>query len=122
MGEEATETVSGIGTRQEVPTGIKLLCVFGTPVFLWVSMLGAQFINAGGQQTLLGIVFLVSALLHLVAYYGLWTVKSWGWTTGLVAYGTSIVWAVVTGNLLAITFQSLVFIYLMTKRRVYRAT
>lgn len=75
----------------------------------------------GGLVSLLGIVAIVQGVLALAFAYGAWTLKPWAWMLGIVAFGLSLVLAVLgiingdfSGQIISALIAVAILYYLFT--------
>lgn len=75
----------------------------------------------GGLVSVLGIVAIVQGVLALAFAYGAWTLKPWAWTLGIVAFGISLVLAVLgmingdfSGQIISAVIAVAILYYLFT--------
>ena len=99
------------------PLGVTLICVVN-------GILGILGLFAAlTRPSPIGVVFAASSILALVAVYGLWTLRAWGWALVLLLYAVSVVaqlYAFARGgsaSLIGIAVGTMILLYLYGDRR-----
>lgn len=101
------------------PIGIKLLCIVGVLSSLQIVFNTVSILDSGGLQTIVGGVLLLGAVVQIIGFYGLWTLRFWGWVIVLVSFLLGVVISVVTINGLGAIIQSLLAYYVYSKHEHY---
>jgi uncharacterized membrane protein (DUF2068 family) len=111
--------------REPGPLGVKFVCIAGF-VGAGESLLNGLTQIAGGPVGVItGSVVVGMALAQVVGLYGLWTLKEWGWSWGVVTYlmgaVTGLVGVVTSpGGLFSVAIDVLVVVYLLWVRDYYQ--
>jgi hypothetical protein len=129
VGRTGTVDTTAPGAR---PTGVTILAilaaiggVLGLLAGIFALGIGGAVAASGGALgglvSVLGIVAIVQGVLALAFAYGAWMLKPWAWTLGIVAFGISLVLAVIgiingdfTGQILSVVIAVAVLYYLFT--------
>lgn len=109
-----------------VPTGIKLVCVFGVLSVLVGFFVGVGSLLAGGGIGVpSGVITIVFALALAYVLRGLWTLQRWAWGWALVLFGIDVLLTLrgaIAGSIagvVSVLVSLLVFGYIYTKRDLY---
>ncbi len=119
--------------QRERPMGVTILAVlaiiggiFGLLGALALLGLGAMATGVdaglGGITLLLGVAFLVLAILELAFGFGAWTLKPWAWTLGVASQVLSLILIVIniatgssiTSQIVGIIIAGVILYYLFT--------
>ncbi len=119
--------------QRERPLGVTILAVlaiiggiFGLLGAIALLGLGAVATGVdgglGGITLLLGVAFLVLALLELAFGFGAWTLKPWAWTLGVASQVLSLILIVIniatgspiTSQIVGIIIAAVILYYLFT--------
>jgi len=116
------------------PTGVTVLAILAAiggvlGLLAGVALVGLGGAAAGsadgplaGMVAIIGVIAIVQSVLALAFAYGAWTLKSWGWTLGVVAEVIGLALAVVnivngdpiTGQIVSILIAAAILYYLFT--------
>lgn len=117
-------------TTVKAPTGIKIICVLagiGAIFSIIAGFAAGSIAGAPGVPSwygALGPVMILLGLANFPMIYGLWTVKSWGWTLAMVLYGINILANLLQlttglGALVGLTVSIVIIWYIYSKRDLY---
>lgn len=106
--------------RSTPPTGIAIYCVLGFLGVLVSLLEAAVLVDQGGVVALLGYVTGGVALAFFVVLIGLWTLRSWAWTAGIVLIAIEVLFHAISFNVIPAIILSVLWIYLYLKKPVYR--
>ena len=82
--------------------------------------------GGGSSLQTVGVVLAGIGVADLVAAYGLWSLKPWGWTAGMGVLGLGVLTSLYTmaqtgsGGLLGLLVYGSLFWYLSTKQSLFR--
>lgn len=112
--------------RETAPTGIKVICVLVGLSGLYGLLAGLGLAAMGGVGLVVGAVGVVLSVVQLLVVYGLWTLRSWGWTVTMVVFSLDVLLDVVrlvvgsVSAVLGILVGGIVLWYVYGKRDLYR--
>ena len=122
---ETSESARG-ANPETAPTGIKVVCVLVGLSGLYGLVAGLGLAALGGIGLVVGAVGVVLSVVQLLVVYGLWTLRSWGWTVTLVVFSLDVLLdlvRLVAGSLsavLGILVGGFVLWYVYGQRDLYR--
>jgi hypothetical protein len=111
----------GTRPRGRPPLGIAIYCVLGVIGTVITLLNVAVLIDQGGTLALLGYAAGAFSVLYFFVLIGLWTLRSWAWTAGIIIVAFDIVVHAVTLNLVLVLVLSVLWIYLYLKRPLYKS-
>ncbi|WP_440007724.1 DUF2127 domain-containing protein [Halomicrococcus sp. SG-WS-1] len=112
--------------RETAPTGIKVICVLVGLSGLYGLLAGLGLAAMGGAGLVVGAVGVVLSVVQLLVVYGLWTLRSWGWTVTMVVFSLDVLLDVVrlvvgsVSAVLGILVGGIVLWYVYGERDLYR--
>jgi hypothetical protein len=111
---------NSITEHETAPLGIKIYCVIVSLIILFGIIVSLGLMSMGGPGAALGTVFLGFFIAYLIVLYGLWTLKSWGWTWGMILLLVGLLDHLFSGDFVGIVISALLIAYLWSKREYYR--
>jgi hypothetical protein len=109
------------------PIGIKIVCVFALLGSILGIFASVGLIGYGGIVSTIGVFLFGISLLYLPIVFGLWTLQSWAWTAYIVVGVLGLVVEFVSlllgdgSAILAIAIQSIILLYVYSKRPLYKS-
>jgi len=102
------------------PLGIKIYCVIAGLAGLYALFLSLRIVGVGGPFVALGVVLAALSVGYFVVLYGLWTLKPWAWTWGMIIFGIDLVIDLLRLDLLGVLISALLLAYLASKQSLYQ--
>ncbi len=104
---------------ETAPLGIKLYCIIAGLAGLYLLFIALDIMSYGGAATELGLLFAGLAVGYLVVLYGLWVLKPWGWTLGMIIFSFDLLIDLVRFDGVGIIISVILIAYLWSKRAYY---
>lgn len=104
---------------ETAPLGIKIFCVIAGLAGLYGVIISLDLISLGGPGVGIGLAFLGFFVAYLAVLYGLWTLKPWGWTWGMILFVVDLLIDLFAGDLVGVLISILLLVYLWSKRSYY---
>lgn len=104
---------------ETAPLGIKVYCVIAALASLYLMILSLEIMGAGDPFLTLGFLFFGLAIGHIVVIYGLWMLRPWAWTWGMILFAFDGVLDVLRANGIGVLVSIILIVYLWSKRSLY---
>jgi len=107
--------------RTSAPLGIQVICAIGVLVSALLVIWGLSILSTGTPFSFLGVFGIALAGGYLIVSYGLWTLKPWGWTLGMIVFIIDGIVDISRVNATGVLISLLFIGYLYTKKDIYRS-